>query len=469
MIARFLILLIVILTVPSWSEPDRSRPPRSSAPPPLHLPEITRSKLSNGMHVWVVERPGVPVVSVSLLFQAGSDLDPIGRFGLAQFTSTLLPLGAGGKSALEISDALDYLGVDLSTDCDYDGASVSLYLPVRHWKEAIDILRLVVTSPDFPESEIERVRNEALADLLRLRDDPNGLMGLIFPSLFYPPDHRYSTPTFGTEDVLRSISRSELRDFYRACYNPAQAGFIVVGDINPQEVLNSLEAHFGDWQTESQLPQPETVSNTAQESGQRIVLVDRPGAPQTVVWIGHLGVARSTSDYYPLQVLNTVLGGSFTSRLNQNLREQRGYTYGASSEFDMRKKSGLFVASADIQTDKTGAAIGEFLTELNRIREPIPQEELRKAKDYLAYSYPQDFLKVEDFAAELADLWLYELDHDSLWKYTERIREVSPEEVEKAALAHLRTEDLVVVLVGDSAAILPQLESLGLRVDKWDL
>jgi zinc protease len=320
----------------------------------------------------------------------------------------------------------------------------------------------VATRPDFPESEIERARQELLTEFLQARQDPSGLMALAFPSVLFPPEHRYASLNMGSESSLRSLQRSQLVAFHTAHYRPEDSLLIVVGDVDPSSLHGQLEEFFGGWTATGSGEPDSPLTAAPQIKGRRVAVVDRPGAAQTMIRIARLGVARSTPDYYPLTVMNTVLGGSFTSRLNQNLREEHGYTYGASSAFDMRHQPGPFYAAANVQTDKTGAALVEFFKELAAIREPLSASELSKTKNYLAYGYPARFLSVGQLAAQLENQWVYGLPESSLVDYVPRIQAVTAEEVARVAQAYVVPEEMVIVMVGDWRQIEPQLEGLDL-------
>lgn len=456
------LVLLALLIGPVLAQPNRSTPPAAEELRSLRLPRIEKGKLSNGLAVWIVERHEVPVVQLSLVLPAGGEQDPPESFGLASFTSDLLTEGAGGRTALELADELDFLGADLSASSGFDDASVDLYVPVARLKPALELMRLVVAQPDFPADEIERRREELLTEFLQARDDPSGLMSLVFPTVLYPDKHRYGTLSMGSEPVIKSLTREQLAAFHAAAYRPQGSLMIVVGDVHREAIMAMLEETFGSWKASAPELQAADLAPVPQIQGRRLVVVDRPGAAQTVIRIARLGVDRTTSDYYPLTVLNTILGGSFTSRLNQNLREEHGYTYGARSVFDMRHKPGPFFAAANVQTDKTGAALQEFFHELEGIRQPVDAGELNKAKNYLAYGYPADFLTAAQFAGQLEEVWTYGLSEDSLEAYVDRIQAVTPADVQRVAEAYIRPQDMAIVLVGDWAAIKPQLEELQL-------
>jgi zinc protease len=461
---RAFLILVLLLGLPVWAEgPARDTPPEADPLRPLVLPEVKKGQLANGLVVWVVERHEVPVVQVTLALPAGGERDPGGQFGLASFTSALLTEGAGGKTALQLADESDFLGADLSASSGLDGASVDLYVPVARLRPALELMSLVATWREFPAEAIERHREEVLTEFLQAREDPGGLMALAFPSALYPKEHRYGSLGLGTESTIKALDREQLVAFHAAHYRPDQSLMIVVGDVKAADVVDELNTVFGGWKATSEgAARGTTLPPVAQVKGRRLVVVDRPGAAQTVIRIARLGVARKTPDYYPLTVLNTILGGSFTSRLNQNLREEHGYTYGARSVFEMRRQPGPFYAAANVQTDKTGPALREFFKELQAIRQPLTPAELAKAKNYLAYGYPADFQTVGQVAAKLEGLWTYGLSESSLSEFVPRIQQVTSADVRRVAETYVVPEDMVIVMVGDWKEIEPQLAGMEL-------
>ena len=283
---------------------------------------------------------------------------------------------------------MEFLGAELSTGSAFDASAVRLNVPTRRLEQALPIMADVALRPTFPAAELERLRQERLTALLQTRDDPAGVATPAFWRVVYGAAHRYGTNAIGTTATLTAFTTEQLRAFHAAAYRPDNAALVVVGDVTLAGVVPMLERAFGAWSAAervAQTPLPEPAQLTARE----VTIVDMPGAEQSQIRIGAVGVARSTPDYFALQVLNTVLGGSFTSRLNQNLREEHGYAYGAGSRFDMRLSAGPFTASAGVQTDKTAESLTEFFNELEAIAAPIGADELAKAKNYLGVGVPR--------------------------------------------------------------------------------
>lgn len=442
--------------------PDRSTPPRPGPPPAVNLPAIVRRALPNGVPVWTVERHEVPVVQVTLVVRAGAAMDPPDRFGLASLTAAMLDEGAGGRDALAVADALEVLGAELVTSASWDASLVGLHVSSARLGDALPILADVILRPAFGGADLERLRDERLTALAQAQDSPAALAGLAFPLFVYGPEHRYGTGLQGTRTTLRMVTTADLRAFHAQAYRPERAVFLVVGDVTPDAAVRALEPHFGAWRAEGPAPAPPAVPPSPAPQVRRVYLVDKPGAAQSQIRIGWVGAPRATPDYYALEVLNTILGGSFTSRLNQNLREQHGYAYGASSTFDFRLGAGPFVASAGVQTDKTAEALTEFFKELDGVRRPIPADELARAKNYLALRFPRRFETTRGVAAQLAELVTYDLPEAFFTTYVERIQAVTAEQVARAAAAYIRPERFVVVVVGDRQATEGRVRALGL-------
>lgn len=441
--------------------PDRTSPPPLGAAPSLTLPPIQQRTLSNGLPVWVIESRETPLVQLGLVVHAGSGDDPADGFGVASLTAAMLDEGAGSRSALEIADAIEFLGADLGTSSSFDASAVRLNVPAARLQEAIPIMADVALRPMFPAEELERLRQEWLTALLQVRDDAAAVAPLAFAKAVFGPSHRYGTGPTGTETTLNAFTPEYLRLFHQARYQPSNATLIVVGDVELSSLIPMLETHFGSWRTLNPMARGAVPTAAPLTSGS-ITIVDMPNAEQSQIRIGGVGVPRATPDYFPLQVLNTILGGSFTSRLNQNLREEHGYSYGASSRFEMRRSSGPFVAGAGVQTDKTAESLREFFVELRRIRDPIDADELAKAKNYIALGFPSEFETIRELSGRLEELAVHELPLDYFSTYIARVQAVTAADVHEAALRYIQPDLFAVVVVGDRETIEPGIRALDL-------
>jgi zinc protease len=461
--SRVALVLTTLLGVAiSAQAPDRSRPPAPGPAPALNLPAIQKKQLSNGLPVWIVELHEVPLVQMNLVVRSGTAHDPVGKYGIASLSAAMLTEGAGSRSSLELADAIEFLGADLSAASAIDSSAVRLHVPVARLAEAVPILADVALRPTFPKEELERLRQQRLVSLLQARDDPATIGSLAFSRILYGPSHRFGTAAVGTAATIKAFMPDELRAFYAAAFRPDNAALIVAGDVVPDKILPLLESSFGAWKPQGPAAAGVKLPPAEQPARREVFLIDKPGAPQSQIRIGWIGVPRSTPDYFPIQVANTILGGSFSSRLNLNLREKRGYTYGAGSGFDMRAEPGPFSAQAGVQTDKTAESLTEFFNELNGILKTVPAEELERAKNYVALRFPSGFETTADISRRLEEMLVYRLPDDYFSRYVQNIQAVTAADVQRVAQKYIQPDRFAVVVVGDRQTIEPRIQSLNL-------
>jgi zinc protease len=444
------------------SPPDRSRPPAPGPTPSFTMPPVARRALSNGVPVWVVERHDVPVVQVNLVVRAGATDDPAGKPGVASLVSAMLDEGAGTRSALELADAIEFLGADLGAGASMDASAVRLHVPVARLREALALMSDVALRPTFPPDELERVRKQRLTTLLQARDEPDAIADIAILREIYGPTARYGTLEIGTAASLRAIGADDLRRFHQEFFRPERSVLIVAGDVTADAVVPLLEQAFGSWTAQGSAPAPAATPVARAAPRREIVLVDKPGAAQSEIRIGRVGVPRSTPDYFAITVMNTLLGGSFTSRLNQNLRETHGFAYGAGSGFDMRLGAGPFIAQAAVQTDKTAEALREFFNEFAWMRKAIPRDDLAKTRNYVALRFPEQFMTTRQIAGRLEGQFVYGLPPDYYSGYVAKLLAVSDADVAAAAAKYITPDDFVVVVVGDRAQVEAPLRALNL-------
>lgn len=424
--------------------------PALGATPRFVLAPVQRLTLSNGLPVLLVEKPGIPLAQVNLVVRAGSVDDPAGKTGLASLAAQLLDEGAGARSALDLADAVDFLGIDLTTFAGLHQMGVDLSTPTSKLAEALDLMADVALRPSFPEAEVERQRALAAVALGQRRDRPGDLAAALFSRTLFGADHPYGRTPMPTS--VRGLTRDDLVAFHRDRFATANAALVVVGDVTAATILPLLEARFGAaaWPA-ARGTAPATVAATPQVTGRRVYFVDKPGAAQSAIRIGRIGAARTSEDYYALQVLNAILGGSFTSRLNQNLRETHGYAYGASSSFGFRPVAGPFLAASNVQTNATAPALTEFVRELTNIR-TIPQDEVDKGKSFVALSFPEAFQTASGIADMVAELWSYNLPLDTYNRYTDRVMAVTRADLARVARTYVDPDRVAIVVVGDRAS-----------------
>lgn len=437
---------------------DRSVPPAAGRAHPFHFPPFLRHKLANGLEVLAGRLTSVPLISLELVTPAGGQQDPRGQEGLAALTAGVIDEGTRQRNALEIAAHVERLGGYFVAGVDWDEGYLATGLLARHLPAGLELLAEVTTEPTFPEAEIERLRRQRLTELLRRSQDPgllaeDRLAAVIYGGTVY--DH----PLSGLPEALAALTRDDLVTFYRSYYTLAGSRLIAVGDLDPEALLRDAEARF------ASLPagppdMPEILPVPL--SGVEVHIVDRPGGAQTELRIGHAGVPRTNPDYIPLIVLNTLLGGKFTSRINLNLRERHGYTYGASSRFTPRLGPGPFVVDAAVATESTGAAAAETLGELRRIREDLVEpRELEETLSYVSGVFPYTFQTASDLAKRLETLAVYGLPDDYFERYLERLPTITREEIRTVASRHIHPDRIAVVAVGPAEALRPQLEPLG--------
>jgi zinc protease len=437
---------------------DRSVPPPAGEARPFHFPVFLRHKLANGLEVLAARAAEVPLISLELVAPAGAQQDPRGKEGLAGLTAGVIDEGTQRRDALEIAAHVEQLGGYFGAGIDWDEGFLSTGLLARHLPAGLDLLAEVATEPTFPEAEIERLRTQRLTELLRRNQDPGLLAEDRFAAVVYRGTV-YDHPAAGLPGSLAALTRDDLVSFYRSHYTLSGSKLIAVGDLDPEALLRDIEGRF------AALPagppeRPEIVP--APLGGIEIHIVDRPGGAQTELRIGHAGVPRTNPDYIPLIVLNTLLGGKFTSRINLSLRERHGYTYGASTRFTPRLGPGPFMVDAAVATESTGAAAIETLAELRRIREELVEpRELEETLSYVSGVFPYTFQTASDLAKRLETLAVYDLPNDYFERYLKRLPTITREEILTVARRHLHPENIAVVAVGPAETLRPQLEPLG--------
>ncbi|MGQ0561935.1 MAG: M16 family metallopeptidase [Gemmatimonadota bacterium] len=432
-------------------QPGDTAPPALAAPKPLSLPQVLERTLPNGLRLLLVEHHELPIADFVLVVHSGSEVDPARKEGAASLVSALLDEGTATRSSLQIADQAAFLGVSLTTSSGWDASRVSLHTPTEQLDSALALFADVALRPSFAAHELERLRKERLTQILQIRDRAPQIADLAFSSILYGENHPYGRWQMGTEAAVKAITRADLERFYNTYYRPNHSTLIVVGAVTPADIEARIAKLFGAWKR-ADVPAAR-FGRVPPIAATTIYLIDKPGAPQSSFRIGNVGAARSTEDYFPLQVMNTILGGSFTSRLNQNLRETRGYTYGAGSAFDMRQSAGPFHARAEIVATKSDSALIEFMKELRGIRDTVPAAELEKAKQYLQLQLPSQFETTYDIAQGLVPVALYSLPLDYFDRYAQNIAAVTQQDVQRVAQQYVTPDRLAIVIVGDRQTI----------------
>ena len=440
--------------------PDAGREPDFSPPVPVHR------SLNNGLRVTVVEKSSVPIVSFALMVNAGAITDPPEKPGLASFTTQLLPEGTTTRSSQEIANAFEFIGSRLSTESRKELSLLSTETLSRHWVTALELMADVALNPTFPEHEIERVRREHLTDIRRGKDDPTFVAERIIPGLVFGRDSRYGHPSVGTEESVASFTRQDLEDHFRAHYSPEACNLVIVGDITVDEAVAQAERVFGSW-AGSAAPSSSSASLQVADNGAQsttIYLVDKPGAAQSVIRAAHNTVPRNHPDYTALTLLNFCFGGQFSARLNQNLRQDKGYSYGFHSGISWYSEPSLLLAGGSVQTAVTMESVQETLKEFQEIQgaRPVTGEELESAKTGMMLGYPAGFERPGQVLAQLINLLLHDLPDDYFRTFKERIDAVTLDDVRQAGKERVRPENLKILVVGDRSTIETGLRELNL-------
>ena len=426
--------------------------PAATAPRDYHFPRFERATLPNGLRLVVAPVRKLPLVTVLAVVEAGATAEPAGKYGLASLTAQLLLEGAAGLDGAALADRFERLGASVEASADWDIAGVSLTALRAQLPEVLALLRDLLRAPTFPAREVERLREERLAELLQQEAEPRGLADEQFSRAVYAPSARYASPEGGDPASVRALTREDVVAFYGARFRPAGTTLVFAGDLTMAEARALADSLFGDWAGD-RAPASLAGVDAAQE-GPLTRLIAKADAPQSELRVGHVGLARGTSDYFDAMVMNAILGGLFSSRINLNLREAHGYTYGAFSAFDWRRARGPFVVSTAVKSDVTAAAVQEILGEIDRMRrEEIGEEELTLATSYLDGVFPIRYETTSAIAAALANLVIHELPDDYYDRYRERVRGVTTAGVLAAAQRHLHPDALRIVVVGDPATV----------------
>jgi len=437
----------------------RDRPPVAGEPRVFELPGFLDLRLTNGLRVLAARVEPFPLVSFDLLLRAGAQFDPPGRSGLASLHAGLLDEGTARLDALEIAAAIESLGGSLGSSADWNTAHLGAEVLAEHAPSALELIAELATTPSFPEGEVERLREERLTDILRQRDQPGVLayrhfLRAVYRGTIYEELHT------GSEEGVGGLERPHVTEHYERCVSPSSTALVAVGAIDPETLARRAEEIFGGWAERPAAPEPEIVPPRLSRT--EVHLVDRPGAAQTQLHLGHAGPPRNHPDRHALTVLNTLFGGKFTSRINLNLRERHGFTYGAGSQFVSRRGPGPFLVQAAVATESTGRAAAELIGELERlVGERVPEAELDESRRYVVGVFPYTVQTAADLAGRLEDLVKFDLPSDYYDDYPALLAEVTSDDVLEAARRHLHPDRLAIVAVGPAEDLRPQLEPFG--------
>ena len=459
---RFVTTVLVLVSVAAASIHAQYGIQRRGAEPAAAMtPVIVKRQLRNGLRVWIAEQHELPVVQMSLVVRAGTDADPPGRYGVASLTSAMLTEGAGSRTAVEIADALDALLANLSSSSAIDSTSLQLYVPLGGLAEALPLMADVAQRPTFPTQRLETLKRQRLVMLRNARDDPDAIAALAFARGSYGPSHRSSAGLIGTAESIQAVTPEDLRAFHASAYRPENSTLILVGDVVPDQVLSLLETHFGKWQP-ARVNRVAESAPTTRNVARRLMLIDMPGAPQSKILVGGVGGSNSYADFFPMQVLTTIVSDRLSPDRNPTLRD---YTNGVRSGFDMRKSATPFVVACAAQVDKTAESLRVLLDQLSGIVKGISSDELVRAKDDTARQFPKTFAPTGRISSRLRlleSLLVYGLPDDYYANYATATLAVRSGDVQRVAQQYIDPEHLTIVIVGDRKTIEPSIRALNL-------
>lgn len=447
------------------AESFRARAPQPLPPRPLNIPEFVETKLSNGLHVVIVEDRRLPLVSFRLAFRAGDANDPPDLPGLTDMMTALLNEGTTSRTSLQIAEQVERLGATLSAGANSDYTTIAASALSAYDAQILELMADIALNPSFPENEIELTRENAKQMLIQQRAQPNFLAGERMAQVIFGK-HPYAVVS-PTPESLDAMSRDTLRDFHRTMLVPDNAVMTVVGDVVRDKVVERLESLFGQWE---QRPIPQSIfPGPPQRTRRAAYVVDRPGSAQSNIVIANLAINRTSPDFFAMLLLNTILGSNASSRLFMNLREDKGYTYGAYSSLDARRVVGTFRASAEVRTAVTGDSLKEFFYELERIRDDdVSEKEIADAKSYLTGVFPLRIETQEGLVDQLVQIKMMGLPEDYLHIYRDRINEITISDIRRVARQHVTPDKAALVVVGDAAEIIPQIKPFTQEIEVYD-
>ncbi|HEY2730804.1 MAG TPA: pitrilysin family protein [Polyangia bacterium] len=439
--------------------PFRAAPPPGGPEPTFEVPAFKRFKLKNGLEVVLAEFHDLPLVDFNLVVKSGGAANPAELSGLADMTRRMLDEGTKTRSAPQIADQLATLGAVLGGGSGWDSSNASLSVLTKNVDAALGVFADIVTAPAFDQKEFTRVRDNTLTGISRRKDSPPTVAGLAFARVLYGAKHPYGWPMTGVEASLKKMTPADLRKFYEANWRPNNAVLIVAGDLTEAALRPKLDAAFKAWRpgksSARKLPAPGPAASKT-----KIFLIDKADAPQSSIRVGLVGIDRRSPDFFPVTVMNMILGGGFY-RLDLNLREGKAWTYGARSSFDARRTPGPFSAGGEFVAAHTAESVGEILKEVNGMRDAdVTDAELARARDQITKSFPARFATRGQVAAQLAEIAVYALPDSYLADYAKNVRAVSKDDVRRVARKYLDAGRLSIVVVGDQKALLDPLAKI---------
>lgn len=444
---------------------DRKNIPEVKSEISFKLPKPNEFLLDNGLRVVFIQKDKLPLVRLNLIVNAGSKYDPEYKKGLSFLTSLLLDEGADGMNALQLSDEFDMLGSNFSVSADNDLINMSLQTLTENFNRSLELFSKVLLKPSFNDDDFDREKKKLITRIMQSKDEPEYLADQIFDKVILGKSNDYSFPVSGYEETVESITVDELKTHYRKFFSPSNSALIVVGDLNQNELVNLINKYFSNWRI---VQNDFRFSIASAETSKKIYLHHKEGSVQTEIRVGHITPKRNQRDFFQRYLLNTILGGQFTSRINLNLRERNGYTYGATSRFQYFKDTAFFEVSTSVGIENTVNALKEILFELDNIHDGVTDKEIEFAKSSITKKFPLNFETYRQIASGVAGKILFGLPDNYFDTYIANVNAVSKSDVDNSAKEFIMKDKLSIVLVGDKNLLLPNIGDLQIEVQEVD-
>lgn len=444
---------------------DRSKSPLPGGEITFHLPEMKRFALNNGLKVLFVQKEKLPLLQLSLLIRAGSINDASEKAGTAHLTAMMIDEGAGPYNSLELDDEIEKLGSIVSISNNHDSLYVSLLTLIENFERSLELTSLIINDPVMAEEDFKREQYKLENKLQQLYDDPGYIASSNFDRICYKGTN-YAQPAMGIKSSISKIELNDIKDFYTNHFSPQNAELIVVGNISQADLEDKLNTYLSSWKSNKVEVQKEMLFVPKSKT---IHLIHKEDSAQTEIRVGNLTSKRRDGDYFDKMIMNTILGGQFSSRINLNLREDKGFTYGANSMMGYNAATGMFRIGTAVNLENTGETLSEIFKEIKGIKEDISSDEIEFAKSFLIKSFPSKFETYGQIATNLNTLVIHNL-HDTYYnEYIENVSKVTKETALEAAKGNLKEEDMVIVLVGDRDKIIPQLSNFDYKIVELDI
>ena len=447
---------------------DRSKKPSPYGEIKFKLPQIERFRLKNDLNVLFVRKENLPVLRFTLIAGSGSKFDPTGKKGLANLFARVLDEGAGDYNAFELSEEMDILGSSFNISCFNDNVHLALQTLTENLDRSLELFGTIISQPHLDEKSFEREKRKTLTQIQQIQDSPEDIADIAFDRIIFGEENPYAYSSIGSNDDVNNLSQKDVKSFYENNFLPGNSTLIIVGDSTKNELEKKLNKYLSEWKSTkkiSELKYPSRKENLS------VYLIHKEGSVQTEIRVGHLSAKRDNEKFFAKHLLNLILGGQFSSRINLNLRENKGYTYGAHSRFNYLKEAAQFEVSTSVGSENTGNAIKEILDELKKIKEGITDKELDFARSSLIRRYPGNFETYGQISANLVSLVLHSLPDNYFNTYIDSLSKLNIEDVNKAATGNIFPEKLSVLAVGDKNLILKQLQDLNIsnviELDIW--